>query len=33
VLPFLDPEIADLYDEDAWLQMQLYVVDRLREAL
>ena len=32
VLPFLDPEIADLYDEDAWLQIQTFVAQRLLEA-
>jgi hypothetical protein len=31
VLPFLDPEVAELYDEDAWNQMQLFVADRLLE--
>jgi hypothetical protein len=29
VLPFLDPEIADLYDETSWQQMQSLVVDAL----
>lgn len=32
VLPFLDPEVAELYDEDAWEQMQLYVAEKLRDA-
>lgn len=32
VLPFLDPAIADLYDErSAWGQMQAFVADRLAE--
>jgi len=31
VLPFLDPEVADLYDETTWLQMQSFVVDMLLE--
>lgn len=29
VRPFLDPEIADLYDEDAWESMRLYVATEL----
>jgi hypothetical protein len=29
VLPFLDPEVAALYDETAWLQMQSFVIDTL----
>lgn len=32
VIPFLDPEIAELYDEDAWKQIQGFVVERLFEA-
>jgi predicted nucleotidyltransferase component of viral defense system len=33
VLPFLDPEIVELYDtRKAWEQMQSFVVRRLREA-
>lgn len=29
VLPFLDPEIAELYDENGWVQMRSLVVDRV----
>lgn len=29
VLPFLDPEVADLYDETSWQTMQLFVTDKL----
>jgi len=29
VLPFLDPEVASLYDESAWEQMQRFVTDEL----
>jgi hypothetical protein len=32
VLPFLDPEIAELYDEGAWEQMRLAVTDKLEDA-
>ncbi|HVS28883.1 MAG TPA: nucleotidyl transferase AbiEii/AbiGii toxin family protein [Solirubrobacteraceae bacterium] len=32
VLPFLDPEVADLYDKAAWEQMQVFVADSLLEA-
>jgi hypothetical protein len=31
VLPFLDPDVAELYDAGAWEQMQLYVVEKLLE--
>jgi hypothetical protein len=31
VLPFLDPEVANLYDETTWLQMQSSVIDQLLE--
>lgn len=31
ILPFLDPEISELYDEDAWSQMQLFVAGQLEE--
>jgi predicted nucleotidyltransferase component of viral defense system len=31
VLPFLDPEVADLYDETAWSGMQSFVIDELLE--
>ena len=31
VLPFLDPEIAELYDHAAWEQMQNFVGERLME--
>lgn len=31
VVPFLDPDIAELYDEDAWKQIQSFVVERLLE--
>ena len=31
VLPFLDPDVAELYDEDAWIQMQVLVAGRLQE--
>jgi predicted nucleotidyltransferase component of viral defense system len=31
VLPFLDPEIAELYDREAWEQMQDFVAQRLTE--
>ncbi len=31
VLPFLDPEVAELYDETSWQQMQLLVADKLAE--
>ena len=29
VLPFLDPEIADLYDDRSWHTMQLFVTEQL----
>jgi predicted nucleotidyltransferase component of viral defense system len=29
VLPFLEPEVADLYDAEAWAQMQMFVAQRL----
>jgi predicted nucleotidyltransferase component of viral defense system len=29
VLPFLDPEVTELYDKAAWEQMQLFVTDKL----
>jgi len=30
VLPFLDPEVAELYDNpETWKQMQTFVADRL----
>lgn len=33
VVPFLDPEVAELYDDPAtWEQMQLFVAERLLEA-
>jgi predicted nucleotidyltransferase component of viral defense system len=32
VLPFLDPEVTELYDRDTWVQMQLFVSGRLLEA-
>lgn len=31
VLPFLDREVADLYDEMSWDRMQLFVTDQLLE--
>jgi hypothetical protein len=31
VLPFLDPEVADLYDETSWQQRQSFVIDALLE--
>ncbi len=31
VLPFLDPEVAELYDETSWQQMRLSVTDKLLE--
>jgi hypothetical protein len=31
VLPFLDPEVAELYDETTWEQMRLVVTDKLLE--
>ncbi len=30
VLPFLDMEVAELYDRDGWGRMQTFVADRLR---
>lgn len=32
VLPFLDPEVTELYDKAAWEQMQLFVTDTLLAA-
>jgi predicted nucleotidyltransferase component of viral defense system len=32
VLPFLDPEVTELYDKAAWEQMQLFVTDTLLSA-
>jgi predicted nucleotidyltransferase component of viral defense system len=32
VLPFLDPEVTELYDRAIWEQMQLFVAGRLLEA-
>lgn len=29
VLPFLDPDVADLYDDTAWQTMQLFVTEQL----
>lgn len=31
VLPFLDPEVADQYDEATWSRMQSFVIDELLE--
>lgn len=31
VLPFLDPDVAVLYDEASWRHMQLFVTDKLLE--
>lgn len=31
VLPFLDPEVAEVYDETSWQQMQSFVIDALLE--
>jgi predicted nucleotidyltransferase component of viral defense system len=32
VLPFLDPEVAELYDSASWRQMQDFVAEKLLEA-
>lgn len=32
VLPFLEPEVADLYDAETWAQMQLFVAEKLEQA-
>lgn len=31
VLPFLDPEVGELYDRSSWEQIQGFVVERLME--
>jgi predicted nucleotidyltransferase component of viral defense system len=33
VLPFLEPEVAELYDAAAWEQMQTFVAEKLEELL
>lgn len=33
VLPFLDPEVAELYDRDSWEQIKSFVLERLMELL
>lgn len=32
VVPFLEPEVADLYDAEAWTQMQMFVAEKLENA-